>query len=75
MCTNVWSTASTSRRRAASSTSRMASSAVDAIGFSTKTCLPAISALIASSKWLDTGVAMATASNARIAQDLLEIRR
>ena len=32
------------------------------IGFSTNTCLPACSACSARSKWLDTGVAIATAS-------------
>jgi hypothetical protein len=35
---------------------------VDAIGFSTSTCFPALSALIASSKCVATGVAMAIAS-------------
>jgi len=41
---------------------RRASSAVAAIGFSTKTCLPAIRACMASRKCVETGVAIAIAS-------------
>ncbi len=59
---NVWSTKRTRPRASASSHSRRASSDEAVIGFSTHTCLPARRASRHSSKWVATGVTMATAS-------------
>ena len=49
-------------RRSASSISSSACADVDVNGFSTKTCFPFSSAALASSKCVQTGVTMATAS-------------
>ena len=48
---------------------------VDVNGFSTNTCLPFSSAAFASSKCVQTGVTMATASISGDVQDLREVRR
>ena len=48
---------------------------VDVNGFSTKTCLPFSSACFASSKCVQTGVTIATASMSRRLQHFAEVRR
>ncbi len=65
--TKVWPTMSVSPVRWASRTSSSASAVELVIGFSTKTCLPASSAALASAKCVEMGVATTTASTARSA--------
>ena len=60
-------------RRGAISSTHSADEA--ASGFSTKTCLPASSAAAASGKWVETGVAIATASIVVVVEHLLEVAR
>ena len=59
---NVWSTMIRRFFRSARSMSSSACCTVAVNGFSTNTCLPFSRAAFASSKWVHTGVTMATAS-------------
>ena len=59
---NVWSTMIWRFFRSANSINCSACADVEVNGFSTKTCLPLFSADSANSKWVQTGVTIATAS-------------
>ena len=70
-----WPTISTRPASRAAATTRSASAADCASGFSTKQCLPAASTRSASSACVGTGVATTTASSASVGQQLVQVGR